>query len=229
MHIVDDSEVNRVLSFPVLIEAIEAAHRRPKIAVHDSYLGDDKGQQLVTRSAVDAGRFMMTKLYTSFPGNLAHGKLPAVQAVCVLFDGNDGRPLAVMDAAEITHWKTAADSALGAKHLARPDVETLLVVGAGEMAHWLVRGHRTVRPSLKRVRIWNRTIARAEELAAPTLILHGTHDDSVPIRLSQALRDARPGLVSLETFEAGHTLSWNSDPDRWQSAVIVWLAAHVPS
>jgi pimeloyl-ACP methyl ester carboxylesterase len=70
---------------------------------------------------------------------------------------------------------------------------------------------------------------RAEELTAPTLILHGTHDDSVPIRLSQALRDAWPGLVSLETFEAGHTLSWNSDPDRWQSAVIAWLAAHVPS
>lgn len=126
MHIVDDSEVNRVLTFPILIEAIEAAHRRPKIAVRDGYLGDDKGQQLVTRSAVDAGRFMMTKLYTSFPGNLAHSKLPAVQAVCVLFDGNDGRPLAVMDAAEITHWKTAADSALGAKHLARPDAARLL-------------------------------------------------------------------------------------------------------
>ncbi|WGS23261.1 MULTISPECIES: dehydrogenase [unclassified Bradyrhizobium] len=165
MHFVDDSEVNRVLTFPILIEAIEAAHRRPKIAVHDGYLGDGKGQQLVTRSAVDAGRFMMTKLYTSFPGNLAHGKLPAVQAVCVLFDGVDGRPLAVMDASEITHWKTAADSALGAKQLARPDVETLLVVGAGEMAHWLVRGHRTVRPSLRRVLIWNRTAERAEVLA----------------------------------------------------------------
>lgn len=166
MHIVDDSEVNRVLTFPILIAAVEAAHRRPKIAVRDGYLGDDKGQQLVTRSAVDAGRFMMTKLYTSFPANLAHGKLPAVQAVCVLFDGSNGQPLAVMDASEITHWKTAADSALGAKHLARPDAETLLVVGAGEMAHWLVRGHRTVRPSLRRVQIWNRTIARAQELAA---------------------------------------------------------------
>ncbi|WP_407169730.1 ornithine cyclodeaminase family protein [Bradyrhizobium sp. ORS 111] len=165
MHFVDDSEVNRVLTFPILIEAIEAAHRRPKIAVHDGYLGDGKGQQLVTRSAVDAGRFMMTKLYTSFPGNLAQGKLPAVQAVCVLFDGVDGRPLAVMDASEITHWKTAADSALGAKLLARPDVETLLVVGAGEMARWLVRGHRTVRPSLRRVLIWNRTAERAQELA----------------------------------------------------------------
>ena len=71
--------------------------------------------------------------------------------------------------------------------------------------------------------------ARAEELTAPTLILHGTHDDSVPIRLSQALRDSRPDLVSLEVFEAGHTLSWNTDPHRWQSAVIAWLAAHVPS
>lgn len=70
---------------------------------------------------------------------------------------------------------------------------------------------------------------RAEELTAPTLILHGTNDDSVPIQLSQALRDSRPGLVTLEVFEAGHTLSWNSDPDRWQSAVIAWLAAHVPS
>lgn len=70
---------------------------------------------------------------------------------------------------------------------------------------------------------------RAEELTAPTLILHGTNDNSVPIQLSQALRDSRPGLVTLEVFEAGHTLSWNSDPDRWQSAVIAWLAAHVPS
>ncbi|ODT24647.1 MAG: phospholipase [Microbacterium sp. SCN 69-37] len=70
---------------------------------------------------------------------------------------------------------------------------------------------------------------RAEELTAPTLILHGTHDDSVPIQLSQALRDSRPDLVSLEVFEAGHTLSWNSDHDRWQSAVNAWLTAHVPS
>lgn len=70
---------------------------------------------------------------------------------------------------------------------------------------------------------------RAEELTAPTLILHGTRDDSVPIQLSQALRDSRPGLVSLESFEAGHTLLWNSDPDRWQSAVLAWLTAHIPS
>lgn len=69
---------------------------------------------------------------------------------------------------------------------------------------------------------------RAADLTTPALILHGTRDDSVPIRLSQALRDARPDLVELETFGAGHTLCWNTDPDRWREAVTTWLRSRVP-
>ncbi|MGK0721057.1 alpha/beta hydrolase [Leucobacter sp. W1478] len=69
---------------------------------------------------------------------------------------------------------------------------------------------------------------RAADLTTPTLILHGTQDDSVPIRLSQALRDARPDLIELDTFDAGHTLCWNTDPDRWREAVTAWLTLHVP-
>ena len=71
--------------------------------------------------------------------------------------------------------------------------------------------------------------SRTADLTTPTLILHGTRDDSVPIRLSQALRNARPDLVELETFDAGHTLCWNTDPDRWQNAVTTWLKTPVPS
>ncbi len=67
--------------------------------------------------------------------------------------------------------------------------------------------------------------ARSADLTTPTLILHGTRDDSVPIRLSQALRHDRPDLVGLETFDASHTLCWNTDPDRWQKAVTTWLSA----
>jgi len=118
------------------------------------------------RHAVDRGRFMASKLITSFPANLAGGELPAVQAICVLFDGTNGRPLAVIDGTEITYWRTAADSALGASLLAPSAPTTLLVVGAGEMSRWLVRAHRTVRPSLQRVLIWNRTHQRAVDVAA---------------------------------------------------------------
>lgn len=165
MLFVNAAEIRRVLSFPLLVDALDAAHRRPKIEVDDTMLGSEKALYFI-RSAVDGGRFMASKLITSFPGNLARGDLPAVQAVCVLFDGTNGRPLAVMDGTEITYWRTAADSALGARLLARPDAATLLVVGAGSMSRWLVRSHVAVRPTLRRVLIWNRSEPRAREVAA---------------------------------------------------------------
>jgi len=158
------SEIRSLLTFPLLVAALEAAHQRPKIEVQDGFLGSE-GEQYFVRHAVDRGRYFASKLITSFPANLAGGALPAVQAVCVLFDGTNGRPLAVLDGTEITYWRTAADSALGARLLAPPEPHTMLVVGAGQMSRWLVRAHRSVRPSLRRVLIWNRTRKRAADVA----------------------------------------------------------------
>ncbi|WP_431826207.1 alpha/beta hydrolase family protein [Microbacterium algeriense] len=67
-------------------------------------------------------------------------------------------------------------------------------------------------------------VQRAEELTVPMLILHSARDDSAPINVSEALRDRRPDLVQLESFDAGHTLAWNSDRTRWRSAVSSWLS-----
>ena len=68
---------------------------------------------------------------------------------------------------------------------------------------------------------------RAADLSTPTLILHGAQDDSVSIQLSQALRDARPELVELDTFDADHTLAWNTGPGRWHAETTEWLSARV--
>ena len=106
MRFVDAAEIRRVLSFPLLVDALEAAHRRPKIEIQDAFLGGE-GALYFVRNAVDAGRYMASKLITSFPANLNGGSLPAVQAVCVMFDGTNGRPLAVLDGTELTYWRTA--------------------------------------------------------------------------------------------------------------------------
>lgn len=66
-------------------------------------------------------------------------------------------------------------------------------------------------------------VARSDELTVPTMILHGERDDSVPIGASMSLAAARPDLVRLETFDAGHTLSWNSASRRWRTSVAAWL------
>jgi ornithine cyclodeaminase len=163
MHLISAADIRRLLTFPVLVDALEAAHRRPRMQVNDTMLGSEKELYFI-RSAVDAGRFMASKMITSFPANLAGGRLPAVQATVALFDGANGAPLAVIDGTELTYWRTAADSALGARLLSRPDPNTMLVVGAGEMAKWLVCAHRAVRPSIARVLIWNRTADRAKAL-----------------------------------------------------------------
>jgi ornithine cyclodeaminase len=139
MRVIDAEAIRKTLTFEMLVDAMEAAHRRPRMEVQDGLLGSEQAQYLV-RHAVDRGRFVASKLVTSFPANLAEGKLPAVQAASVLFDGQNGRPLAVIDGIEVTYWKTAADSTLGAKLLAPPNPDTMLVVGAGELSRWLVRG-----------------------------------------------------------------------------------------
>ena len=66
-------------------------------------------------------------------------------------------------------------------------------------------------------------VTRSSELQRPTLILHGDQDDSAPLRVSRALRDHRPDLVRLEVFDAGHTLAWNFDSERWCDAMRSWL------
>lgn len=70
-------------------------------------------------------------------------------------------------------------------------------------------------------------IARAQELAVPTLIFHGADDDSAPPAVSRKLAALRPDLVQLEIFDADHTMTWNSDRERWRSTVAAWLAAEV--
>ncbi len=96
MRFVSAEEIHRVLTFPALVAAMEASHRRPRIAIRDLVMGEERAHYFV-RSAVDAGRVLGSKLFTSFPDNLVAGArgepgLPAVQGVYVLFDGTNGRP-----------------------------------------------------------------------------------------------------------------------------------------
>jgi ornithine cyclodeaminase len=214
MRFVTAEEIHRVLTFPAVIDAMETGHRRPRMETRDLSMGDEKAYYVV-RSAVDRGHALGSKLYTSFPDNLTAGgpggpRLPAVQATYVLFDGRDGRPLAVLDGTAITWWKTAADSALGAKLLAPAHPETLTVVGAGAMAPWLVRAHRYARPSISRVLIWNRTRERAQALAA-RLRGEGIAADVAPdlegaVRQAQVITSAtrtRAPLIRGAWLEAG--------------------------
>ena len=108
----------------------------------------------------------MCKVVTSFPNNVERYGIANVNSVYTYIDGRTGVTEAVIDGEAMVFRKTSADSALGASLLAREDVQTMLMIGAGGLAPYLVEAHLSVRPSIRRLLVWNRTGEKARRLAA---------------------------------------------------------------
>jgi pimeloyl-ACP methyl ester carboxylesterase len=74
---------------------------------------------------------------------------------------------------------------------------------------------------------WETTnyVARAGEiLTMPTLVFHGTSDHTVPISVSRQLEARAPTVTLVETQAAGHVMSWNADPARYERHLQGFLA-----
>jgi len=198
LRFVSAAEVHAALEFPPLIEALRDLFRRGvdrTEAVHlDQPLPDRRQNVWLLLPAWQFGRHQGVKLVSVYPGNTDKG-LESVVGIYVLFDGANGLPLAVIDGPALTFWKTAANSALAATYLARADAATLLMVGAGALAPYLVRAHCAVRP-IRRIAVWNRTPAAAERLAAA---LAGP-GRSVEVATDLAVAVAEADIVSCATM-----------------------------
>lgn len=145
-----------------LTDAMAAGHSLPKAEIADSFLyrGDDT---LLNRAAWIDGLGLAVKSATIFPGNAAQG-LPTINGGVSLYSDDSGILQAIVDFHLVTKWKTAGDSLLAARRLARADSAVILIVGAGTVARSLVEAYSAAFPDA-RFLIWNRTGAKAEELA----------------------------------------------------------------
>jgi ornithine cyclodeaminase/alanine dehydrogenase-like protein (mu-crystallin family) len=122
------------------IEAVEGAFRALAAGTIESLVpglvpGDRGAFHIKSAVASDGTRRAAIKINGNFPGNPRRNGLPTVQGCIVLFDATDGRVLAIMDSIEITAQRTAAASAVAARHLARRDAATIAFIGCGVQAH----------------------------------------------------------------------------------------------
>ncbi len=182
MRCVSADQVYRICRGTALIDALHQAHKgeRP-LREHSLIQREVNGelQSYVNISAWLPGEAFATKVITILPGNPSRAKgLPAIQALVPLFDGKTGAPRAVVDGTSLTYVKTAADSALGARLLAKPQPETMTLVGTGGLAPHVVRAHLTAHPGIARVYVWGRRREAAEAVAGE---LHG-----LPVQVSTA-------------------------------------------
>ncbi len=156
------ADVEDRLDWVRLAQALEDGHRAAEPEIRDVFIGRG-ADTLLSRAAWIDGMGAAVKSVTVVPGNPARG-IPSIHGALVLFDDETGRVEAVIDFGLVTRWKTAGDSILGARLLARSDARRLLIVGAGAVAESLVEAYRAAFPGIE-IAIWNRSPGKARALA----------------------------------------------------------------
>jgi ornithine cyclodeaminase/alanine dehydrogenase-like protein (mu-crystallin family) len=172
MRLFDGTEIDAALSYPGLIDLLDDAFRSEVIAPkRGQYAIQRPGETdaiLLTMPAWSgpdvANPYIGTKIVSVFFGN-GKRNLPGVMGAYLLMDGATGRPLAVMDGNRLTTWRTAAASALASRYMSNPEASRMLMVGAGALAPFIIKAHRSVRP-LTEIAVWARRPEAAEATVA---------------------------------------------------------------
>ena len=101
------------------------------------------------------------KWISVYPDNHKH-KLPTIHGTLLLNDTHTGQPIISMDCAELTAHRTAAVSALAAKHLTNAkDVKRIAIIGCGYQAYLHAQMYREVFPNLQQVKVYDKDKGRA--------------------------------------------------------------------
>jgi ornithine cyclodeaminase/alanine dehydrogenase-like protein (mu-crystallin family) len=151
------SDVQALLDMDACIEAVNNAFlaQARGDALPSGILGThvDGGGFHVKTSGLDGRRkYFAAKINSNFPRNRTLNGLPTIQGVIALYDASNGNLLALIDSIEITTLRTAAATAVAAKHLAREGSAVVTVIGCG------IQG-RSQLIALSRVRSFARVFA----------------------------------------------------------------------
>jgi len=111
------------------------------------------GTALFMPSYADGFGKIGLKVVNIFPANPKKG-LPSIQGIVCLLDGPTGRPLAVLNGTFLTALRTGAASGAATDLLARPDAETVAILGAGVQGRTQLAAMGAVRP-VKKVWIYD--------------------------------------------------------------------------
>jgi len=153
-----------LLNMPDVIRVVEDAFRawaqdRGNMPAK-AYLVVEKGDFRAMPAALPGAAGM--KWVSVHPNNPSQG-LPTVMAVLIYNDPETGYPLAVMDATEITAYRTGATAAIASKYLARQDSHSLGIIGAGRQAYTQILAHAEVF-DLRLIKVFDCSRAAIERL-----------------------------------------------------------------
>jgi ornithine cyclodeaminase/alanine dehydrogenase-like protein (mu-crystallin family) len=158
-------DVRRVLPVHECIEVmreafVALAEGRATVPVRTALTVSDRDDRLLLMPAVmqraggeSADAWFGAKVLSVVPGNGAKGR-DSHQGVIVLFEGEYGSVVAMVEAGAVTAIRTAAVSAVATQALARADACCLALIGSGVQAASHLAAMAAIRP-LREVRVWS--------------------------------------------------------------------------
>lgn len=169
MRVIDREEVARRLTYelciPIVREAMIAFSTGETRQLLRSIIPLAEGRMFgIMPGALGERAPFGAKVISVFPENFAKGR-QSHQGLVVLFEPENGVPVCVVHAGEVTAIRTAAASAVATDALARPEARRLALLGYGEQAATHARAISKVR-SLEAVTVWGRSPERAQAFAA---------------------------------------------------------------
>ena len=163
MKILTAEDVHAALSYPAMIDALQEAYSGSfNMPPRQVFLLDDQPDNYDAFAVLPSwnDELVAVKSFTYFPDN-PKPKYASLYSKIMLYDRKHGQPLALVDGTSVTFWRTAGISGLASRLLSREDSKTLLLLGTGNLAPYIIRAQLSVRP-IDRVMVWGRTLANAQ-------------------------------------------------------------------
>ena len=163
MKILTAEDVHAALSYPAMIDALQEAYSGSfNMPPRQVFLLDDQPDNYDAFAVLPSwnDELVAVKSFTYFPDN-PKPKYASLYSKIMLFDRKHGEPLALVDGTSVTFWRTAGISGLASRLLSRENSKTLLLLGTGNLAPYIIRAQLSVRP-IDRVMVWGRTLGNAQ-------------------------------------------------------------------
>lgn len=151
MKVISAEEVHKALSYPKLIDALYEGYAKDyKMPPRQVFLLDDEPSNHDAFAVLPSWNdsIIAVKAFTYFPDN-TDPKYKSLYSKIMIFDRDHGEPLALIDGTSVTYWRTAGISGLATRMLSRENSETLLLLGTGNLAPYIIRANASVRPLRK--------------------------------------------------------------------------------
>jgi len=181
--ILNNDDVKSVLTMKITIEALEEAYKdlvngnavcRPRVDIQIPTKDPQKVYQWGTMEGGSSSGYFAIRMKSDVIYEQEYLGARTQEKYCVrpgkfcglifLTSVQNGEPLALINDGFLQHMRVGADSAIGAKYMARGDAEVVGMIGAGGMARSHAEAFSLVR-NIKRIQVYSPTEANRKKYA----------------------------------------------------------------